>query len=169
MTTPIVPSITDEQIIEIERWAGFGGDYLKVKNSAVTGLIARLRATEKDWAKEALAKGFEYVRESDDHYVVASPEDMVNLLRDVIGIDIRMKDGGSYGESVSELKEQVDGLVNTIHTLEEFRKDADRLEWLDGQVEAYGFQGIHEGNRWIVEGPFSSIHRAIDAAMEKSK
>lgn len=48
MTTPIVPSITDEQIIEIERWAGFGGDYLKVKNSAVTGLIARLRAAEKD-------------------------------------------------------------------------------------------------------------------------
>ncbi len=56
MTKPIVQSITDEQISEIERFASFGGDYLKVKNSAVTGLIARLRAAEKDAARWRCAR-----------------------------------------------------------------------------------------------------------------
>ena len=56
MSQPIVPSITDEQISEIERFANFGGDYLKVKNSAVTGLLARLRAAEKDAARYRFIK-----------------------------------------------------------------------------------------------------------------
>lgn len=48
--------------------------------------------------------------------------------------------------------------------VEALRADAERLDWLDGQREAYGFQDIHEGNRWLIEGPFSSLRKAVDAA-----
>jgi ribosomal 50S subunit-associated protein YjgA (DUF615 family) len=70
---------------------------------------------EVNWQQECLKKGFEYVREPDDHYVVASPSEMVALLRDLLGVDVRTKDGDSYGVAVSELQEQIDGLVNTLH------------------------------------------------------
>lgn len=48
------------------------------------------------------------------------------------------------------------------------RKDAERLDWLDQQSESYGFQDIHEGNRWLIEGPFSSLHAAIDNAIAQA-
>jgi hypothetical protein len=53
----------------------------------------------------------------------------------------------------------------------ELRKDAGRLDWIDSQCEAYGFEDIHEGNRWFLDGPFSTIRIAIDAAiaMEQAK
>ncbi len=51
MTTPIVPSITDEQLAEIERFLGFGGSTLKLHTGPLRGLIARLRAAEKDAAR----------------------------------------------------------------------------------------------------------------------
>lgn len=70
---------------------------------------------EVNWQQECLKKGFEYVREPDDHYVVASPAEMVALLRDLLGVDVRTKDCDSYGVAVCELQEQIDGLVNTIH------------------------------------------------------
>ncbi len=70
---------------------------------------------EVNWQQECLKKGFEYVREPDDHYVVASPAEMVALLRDLLGVDVRTKDCDSYGVAVCELQEQIDGLVNTLH------------------------------------------------------
>lgn len=41
-------------------------------------------------------------------------------------------------------------------------KDVDRLNKLDALCEAYGFEGIHEGNRWTIDGPFRDIRAAID-------
>ncbi|MEW6316263.1 MAG: hypothetical protein AB1670_07710 [Pseudomonadota bacterium] len=96
---------------------------------------------EVNWQQECLKKGFEYVRESDDHYVVASPAEMVALLRDLLGVDVRTKDCDSYGVAACELQEQIDGLVNTIHAQQAERdallaerdalvKDAERYRWL---------------------------------------
>lgn len=47
-------------------------------------------------------------------------------------------------------------------------KDAERLDWLDKQREAYGFEDIQEGNLWMIEieGPFNTLREAIDAAMQ---
>jgi hypothetical protein len=42
--------------------------------------------------------------------------------------------------------------------------DAMRLDWLDQQGYAYGFEDMHEGNRWGIEGPFANLRKAIDAA-----
>lgn len=49
--------------------------------------------------------------------------------------------------------------------LEACRKDADRLDRLDALCEAYGFQDIHEGNRWMIDGPFRTVRDAIDVAI----
>lgn len=49
---------------------------------------------------------------------------------------------------------------------EALRKDADRLDRLDEECEAYGTD-IHEGNRWVVDVPFATVRDAIDAAMSK--
>lgn len=71
-----------------------------------------------DWKKECLKKGFEYVREPDDHYLIASVEEMAELLGDILGIEVRTKEGDSYGESVENLKEQINGLANVLHLVD---------------------------------------------------
>lgn len=48
-------------------------------------------------------------------------------------------------------------------------KDAERLDWLQSQTEAYGFQDMHEGNRWTIDGPFMFVRDAIDAAIASQK
>ncbi|XAI95199.1 hypothetical protein [Leptolyngbya phage Lbo-JY16] len=119
------------------------------------------RQEKTDWQKECLKKGFEYVRESDDHYVVADPAEMVSLLRDLLGIDVRQKNGSDYGVSVSDLEEQIDGLVNTIHMLEQSRKDAEtesaRLNLIvnspqsDDFLRAVSTEAEHQRQRWDSE------------------
>lgn len=102
--------------------------------SRAQALLAERDALKKDWQSECLKKGFEYVRESDDHYVIADPAEMVGLLRDLLGVDVRTKDGDDYGIAVSELQEQLDGLISTIYALEDeteaLRKDAERYRWI---------------------------------------
>lgn len=51
--------------------------------------------------------------------------------------------------------------------MEELRKDAERMDRLEMECEAYGSQDIHEGNRWVVDGPFATVRDAIDAAMSQ--
>ena len=58
-------------------------------------------------------------------------------------------------------------LIEVCHNtaaLDDLRKDAERLDWLDQQGEAYGVHE-HEGNRWLIDGPFKSLRVAIDAAV----
>lgn len=58
-------------------------------------------------------------------------------------------------EKVSQLRAEVEGL----------RSDAERLDRLDLECEGYGCEGVHEGNRWMIDGPFRTVRDAIDAAM----
>ncbi|MCF7536174.1 hypothetical protein [Pseudomonas petrae] len=48
------------------------------------------------------------------------------------------------------------------------RKDAARIDRLDMECEAYGSE-IHEGNRWVLYGPFATVRDAIDAAMAQEQ
>lgn len=50
--------------------------------------------------------------------------------------------------------------------VERLREDAARLDWLESQRMAYGFQGIHEGNEWKIDGPYATVREAIDDARE---
>ncbi len=45
----------------------------------------------------------------------------------------------------------------------ELKRDAERLNRLDRIGYAYGFEDMHEGSRWMIDGPFSDIRAAIDA------
>ncbi|NBB11800.1 hypothetical protein [Pseudomonas sp. SLFW] len=64
----------------------------------------------------------------------------------------------------SHLQAQADQLKKLIAENDALRKDAERLDRLEEECEAYGTD-IHEGNRWVVDGPFATVRDAIDAAM----
>lgn len=49
---------------------------------------------------------------------------------------------------------------------ERLRIDSARLDRLEMECEAYGTD-IHEGNRWVVDGPFATVRDAIDACMRQ--
>ncbi|HCF1277481.1 TPA: hypothetical protein NIA92_006935, partial [Pseudomonas aeruginosa] len=60
------------------------------------------------------------------------------------------------------------GLIARLRAAE---ADVERLNKLDALCEAYGFEGIHEGNRWMIDGPYRDIRAAIDGikpAMERT-
>jgi len=47
------------------------------------------------------------------------------------------------------------------------KADAERLSRLDKQGYAYGFEDMHEGNKWEIEGPFMSLRVAPVQAQER--
>lgn len=56
-----------------------------------------------------------------------------------------------------------------LDEIESLRKDKDRLDRLDRLCESYGFQDIHEGNRWQIDGPYRCVRDAIDDAIQMEK
>lgn len=62
----------------------------------------------------------------------------------------------SAAQEMARLKAEVEAL----------RKDAARLDRLEMECEAYGTD-VHEGNRWVIDGPFATLRDAIDAGMDK--
>lgn len=54
-----------------------------------------------------------------------------------------------------------DGMYS--EALRQAADDCERLDALDKLCEAYGFEDLHEGNRWCIEGPFCDIRHALDA------
>lgn len=70
----------------------------------------------------------------------------------------------SEGETsivLAAIKKLQDGVAELID-------DEVRLDWLDKERSAYGFEDYHEGNEWKISGPFSTVRQAIDAAMSQS-
>lgn len=91
---------------------------LEVTRQALESLKAEneaLRKDRTDWQAECLRRGFEYVREPDDHYVLADLPEMADLLGMLLGVEVRTKDNDTYEEANSRLNEQIEGLINTIH------------------------------------------------------
>lgn len=54
-------------------------------------------------------------------------------------------------------------LPELVAHIEGMAKDAGRLDLLDSLCESYGFQDVHEGNRWVIDGPFRDIRTAADS------
>lgn len=88
---PVEP--TEEMIYAIATGAHRGDSGKEIWSEALA------YADDVDWPKRAMEVGLRYVSESDDHYVTATPEQMANLLREVVGIDIRRSNGCGYNES----------------------------------------------------------------------
>ena len=103
MTTPLVQSITDEMVAELE-------------------------ALCKNCIADNCADEDEQNRNETQFLLGINHEDVLALL--------------------AERKELV--------------RDRERLDSLDKLCEAYGFE-VHEGNRWVIDGPFISVRDAIDS------
>jgi hypothetical protein len=58
-----------------------------------------------------------------------------------------------------------DAVASYYHIAEADRRDAERMDWLDAHYESYGFEDQHEGNRWLLEGPYMTARDALDAAI----
>jgi len=75
--------------------------------------------------------------------------------------------------TVTRLTIDRDSWMQTADRLDQtqarLRADAERLDLLQTLMEAYGFEDTHEGNRWMVEGPFMFVRDAIDAARTEPK
>jgi hypothetical protein len=50
--------------------------------------------------------------------------------------------------------------------LAELRKDAARLDALGNLCEGYGSADCHEGNRWMIDGPYSCVRDALDSLID---
>lgn len=88
----------------------------------------RLSETRTDWQARCLKRGFEYVRESDDHYVLADLPEMAALLGELLGVEVRSKENDDYGQTVSDLNDQVDAGINAFHRAYEAEKERDLLK-----------------------------------------
>ena len=136
--------------VEIER------DQLKAENEA-------LRKDQTDWQAECLKRGFEYVRESDDHYVLADVPEMADLLGSMLGVEVRSKENDGYEEANSQLSEQIEGLINTIHSQESMRKDAERWRFVRNPTATGSPFAVWSERTNLFLGKFAD--EAIDAAM----
>ena len=131
VVVPVAPEVSSEV---------FAAFIASANPSAVLALIAEvedLRKGRTDWQAECLKRGFEYVRESDDHYVLADTPEMAELLGLLLGVEVRSKDNDSYGETVSMLQDMADANSDAFHRAyelekenESLKKDAARYRWL---------------------------------------
>lgn len=45
--------------------------------------------------------------------------------------------------------------------------DTERMDALEMLCEAYGSSGVHEGNRWVIDGPFADLRTAADQLLKR--
>ena len=101
----------------------------------------------------------------------ASPTAGMNIPQRILHVGGRNNDAGyvEFGsiQAVEALVRQV--LRDLPAQADSVLEDAARLDWLEQQCEGYGFQDIHEGNRWEISGPYANVRQAIDAARAAQK
>ena len=150
MTTSPVVTITEELVLELEKLAlnATPGPWV-VDNSRVEGSINNAARTRHI----AMTSLFQSVQGDDEEnwanaglIAAANPAVILALLAERAAMQSQIKAG-----------------IITQDNLELHRKDSERLNKLDSLCEAYGFEGIHEGNRWMIDGPFINVRDAIDA------
>ena len=161
MTTSPVMTVTDELLAELEEAA---------KNACSYG--------KDDWFKlDDLRHDIElddakYVATSSPFVIVALTAELRRLRAENAALEqslaesrandqaamgwltyLRWASGDRGERMLPELVEHIEGLA----------KDAGRLDLLDSLCESYGFQDVHEGNRWVIDGPFRDIRTAADS------
>ena len=99
---------------------------------------------------------------------------VTNIMLDVVpgwdgmGYEVYAKSVDEVVETLSKLGCEAEDAQGDLHTalikLEAAQKDTERLDYLETLCEAYGFEDEHLGNRWVLDGPFCSARKCIDAA-----
>lgn len=136
-------------------------------NAELKAEVEALRKDRTDWQAECLKRGFEYVRESDDHYVLADVPEMADLLGSMLGVEVRSKENDGYEEANSQLSEQIEGLINTIHSQESMRKDAERWRFVRNPTATGSPFAVWSERTNLFLGKFAD--EAIDAAMSQGE
>lgn len=140
-------------------------DELNAALSAVTAERDRLRGENerlKARPEQALTEAL------GERLMQSSPENYIETTFGVDGTDedIVVTLRRSAGKTPHELRLEAEAERDRLRAeVEALRKDASRLDRLDIECEAYGCEGIHEGNRWMIDGPFRTVRDAIDAAL----
>lgn len=155
--TEPVSSVWLEQLRSEFRAAARERDRLKAENET-------LQRERTDWQAECLKKGFEYVRESDDHYVLADVPEMAELLGHLLGVEVRDKDNHSYGETVSSLNEQIDAANNAFHRAYELEKEVEKLKARDA-LHIQQFNDLSEFRQRTVDSYDRKVS-ALEAEVE---
>lgn len=141
MSTQPVMTVTDELLAELdaktEKFVGFG-----IRSDTVARLVTELRRLSAENAE--LAQSLAESRANDQ----AAMGWLTSL---------RWASGDRGERMLPELVEHIEGLA----------KDAGRLDLLDSLCESYGFQDVHEGNRWVIDGPYRNIRTAADSLESK--
>lgn len=134
MSTSPVTTVTDELMAELE--AGINSMTMRTAYvSLIVAEIGRMRAENAGLA-QSLAESR------------ANDQAAMGWLT-----SLRWASGDRGERMLPELVTHIEGLA----------KDAGRLDLLDSLCESYGFQDIHEGNRWVIDGPFRDIRAAADS------
>jgi hypothetical protein len=125
---------------------------------------------EPDMDKCSECDGDGFIGTADDLAAVMAERDQ--LKAEIAGL----KTGyAAYEEEVKGLRGEIEAMRKDksepcdgcfMVEAEALRKDAARLDRLEMECEAYGTD-VHEGNRWVVDGPFATVRDAIDAGMSK--
>jgi len=83
-----------------------------------------------------------------------------------IRIEYRITKSEQLGGDLGTVEKIKQALATTpaeaLKELAELREDRARLDVIDALMEGYGTEGILEGNRWIIDGPFRDIRHAAD-------
>lgn len=145
MTTNLVMSITDEQIAEIEALAS--------------------KATPGQWWIDS--HGHDMVS-LDDYQPIFSAKDLVKPA-------VRHPETGNLSHWPNDWDASYIATANPanilalISRLRAAERDAARLDKLDAIGYAYGFEDMHEGNRWMIDGPYRDIRAAIDDIQDTAR
>ena len=134
MTTSPVMTVTDELLAELES----GINSMTMRTAYVSLIVAEIGRMRAENA--GLAQSLAESRANDQ----AAMGWLTSL---------RWASGDRGERMLPELVTHIEGLA----------KDSGRLDLLDSLCEAYGFQDIHEGNRWVIDGPFRDIRAAADS------
>lgn len=126
--------------------------------------IQELRKDRTDWQSECLKRGFEYVREPDDHYVLADLPEMADLLGVLLGVEVRSKDNDSYGETVSALKDAVDSNSDAFHRAYEAEKECKSL-----RKALVDVRESVQREYWDEYAGMEETRAILDAAMSKGE
>lgn len=69
------------------------------------------------------------------------------------------KEAERIQQRITKLERQNAELCDEIERLQQ---DRERLDTLESLCESYGCSGVHEGNRWVIDGPFANVRVALD-------
>ncbi|WP_313284591.1 hypothetical protein [Stutzerimonas kunmingensis] len=100
-----------------------------------------------------------------DEYVLASDYDALLAERNRLAAENERLARDAKNDSIA-YRAVIERQEELRAEVEALKKDAERLDRLDIECEAYGCEGIHEGNRWMIDGPFRTVRDAIDAALQ---